>query len=178
MHQLIRITSTYVENTVWTNPPIGCPQDHLHIRGEYLKIINLQVMLKGSPPHTWRILTFKKWINSGRMDHLHIRGEYPIGEILLAGLLGSPPHTWRIQIDNLLPNHWVGITSTYVENTDWAWTSQTQSWDHLHIRGEYSRVCFTHWSRQGSPPHTWRILEMGRSSNLKFRITSTYVENT
>ena len=70
--------------------------DHLHIRGEYLKLPSKMSPLLGSSPHTWRILdpddlrgerigiistyventspTLKR-SNSGK-DHLHIRGEY------------------------------------------------------------------------------------------------------
>ena len=118
MHQLIRITSTYVENTVWTNPPIGCPQDHLHIRGEYLKIINLQVMLKGSPPHTWRIrklAIYKR--KTTRITSTYVENT-DLQEMNQQWQNGSPPHTWRIPDWRNSIGWTTRITSTYVENTN------------------------------------------------------------
>ena len=52
----IRITSTYVENTIPANRRHACTKDHLHIRGEYGVTKTLSIKLLGSPPHTWRIL--------------------------------------------------------------------------------------------------------------------------
>ena len=53
----VRITSTYVENTM----PKSCikcfTRDHLHIRGEYSSALSSLSVNEGSPPHTWRILT-------------------------------------------------------------------------------------------------------------------------
>ena len=55
---LVRITSTYVENTRQGSQLCWFPWDHLHIRGEYRMIlINVKAQL-GSPPHTWRIHSF------------------------------------------------------------------------------------------------------------------------
>ena len=50
-----RITSTYVENTVRHNDRLDALRDHLHIRGEYKKIMVQVRLIVGSPPHTWRI---------------------------------------------------------------------------------------------------------------------------
>ena len=50
------ITSTYVENTSADATSTGFGEDHLHIRGEYLKKKSLKFSKLGSPPHTWRIL--------------------------------------------------------------------------------------------------------------------------
>ena len=53
-----RIISTYVENTqiyMLMNP---INKDHLHIRGEYPNIKLVLKIVKGSSPHTWRILFF------------------------------------------------------------------------------------------------------------------------
>ena len=55
-HEGNRITSTYVENTVSATFHSGRPQDHLHIRGEYLSVQDRMNGILGSPPHTWRIL--------------------------------------------------------------------------------------------------------------------------
>ena len=49
------ITSTYVENTAEIKPVEFSSQDHLHIRGEYLRAVTFSKMNGGSPPHTWRI---------------------------------------------------------------------------------------------------------------------------
>ena len=93
---LIRITSTYVENTIGFLNDNSFVWDHLHIRGEYSELwwkIELRI---GSPPHTWRIRY--KLTETGHLvritstyventapavpdsakleDHLHIRGEY------------------------------------------------------------------------------------------------------
>ena len=55
---LNRITSTYVENTLSVIGITIGHEDHLHIRGEYELLTVLTVLRSGSPPHTWRILTF------------------------------------------------------------------------------------------------------------------------
>ena len=49
------ITSTYVENTNLDDFYSSESQDHLHIRGEYLLMTSMVLMMLGSPPHTWRI---------------------------------------------------------------------------------------------------------------------------
>ena len=50
--------------------------------------------------------------------------------------------------------------------------------DHLHIRGENRvRLCFVN-THLGSPPHTWRKLELSPSAYKSIGITSTYVEKT
>ena len=53
---MVRITSTYVENT-WHN-------------------IYNRLQLLGSPPHTWRIPSTGTVLTGPDGDHLHIRGEY------------------------------------------------------------------------------------------------------
>ena len=52
---LLRITSTYVENTLTSSSACSFCWDHLHIRGEYSLTAPLSLPVKGSPPHTWRI---------------------------------------------------------------------------------------------------------------------------
>ena len=52
----IRITSTYVENTLIFLSNQSIFEDHLHIRGEYYNPWNMSNTTIGSPPHTWRIL--------------------------------------------------------------------------------------------------------------------------
>ena len=53
-HQLLGITSTYVEKTIMINFVNNDNQDHLHIRGENISPCRSQVSCLGSPPHTWR----------------------------------------------------------------------------------------------------------------------------
>ena len=72
----------------------------------------------------------------------------------------------------------LGITSTYVENTGGAHRKIRKARDHLHIRGEYLGVSLLGAGVLGSPPHTWRIRLGAFSMFLFLRITSTYVENT
>ena len=95
---MLRITSTYVENTVKMKPNTRILEDHLHIRGEYLIPTPRQTLNQGSPPHTWRILSrttarigvfriTSTYVENTRSrlfhrcilrDHLHIRGEYQL----------------------------------------------------------------------------------------------------
>ena len=51
--------------------------------------------------------------------------------------IGSPPHTWRILFIKSSRVNDPRITSTYVENTDFAFDVGASTRDHLHIRGEY-----------------------------------------
>ena len=53
--------------------------------------------------------------------------------------MGSPPHTWRILLKLERDGWGVGITSTYVENTGKSDNVKSVIWDHLHIRGEYTK---------------------------------------
>ena len=172
------ITSTYVENTPSERLSQQSHQDHLHIRGEYIRCGKQETIWLGSPPHTWRIRQdFLIWSSTARItstyventpglgfkhriekDHLHIRGEYSLIYQRIKQKWGSPPHTWRIR--NHDPFGWwpTGITSTYVENTSLITVIFLLIRDHLHIRGEYSVTIVTAISYP--------------------RITSTYVENT
>ena len=92
--------------------------------------------------------------------------------------VGSPPHTWRIlfmmKLQVIVPR----ITSTYVENTFRFSLYSSQLEDHLHIRGEYGMQFEMFLIMEGSPPHTWRILNFIIKFINRLRITSTYVENT
>ena len=72
-------------------------------------------------------------------------------------LRGSPPHTWRILAERCFKSKWVGITSTYVENTLVIVPVNLGGKDHLHIRGEYFMLFKLDKPNSGSPPHTWRI---------------------
>ena len=77
-----------------------------------------------------------------------------------------------------LPDDDLRITSTYVENTTNPRPAGGGQEDHLHIRGEYSRAVTSLKMNGGSPPHTWRIPAARKQHKKKYRITSTYVENT
>ena len=152
----------------------------------------------GSPPHTWRKHYFKNGsqfayritstyvekttsfvIAFGLLgDHLHIRGENTTELSLILRKMGSPPHTWRKRPLRYLSSSDQGITSTYVEKTLTNLVALILSGDHLHIRGENLLKLKSQRLRPGSPPHTWRKLQTVVPWNLKFRITSTYVEKT
>ena len=112
----LRITSTYVENTINYKRGHGDNMDHLHIRGEYRLDAIFVTLIEGSPPHTWRIPSKSKkplpkegitstYVENTKIrifplnsywDHLHIRGEYLKLSHYLHPRKGSPPHTWRI----------------------------------------------------------------------------------
>ena len=93
---MLRIISTYVENTSICSRCYIQIGDHLHIRGEYCLIHCISSLILGSSPHTWRILVprasaildfgiISTYVENTKMmkqaskiveDHLHIRGEY------------------------------------------------------------------------------------------------------
>src|SRR5699024_5805492 len=56
--KILRITSTYVENTRAGHVQLANHRDHLHIRGEYPRRACPIGKSPGSPPHTWRIHFF------------------------------------------------------------------------------------------------------------------------
>ena len=177
---LYRITSTYVEKTLITRWKNGLSRDHLHIRGENSHSALKQLSMMGSPPHTWRKLlsayhnhhflgitsTYVEKTNVTDVakdkteDHLHIRGENNCRCSWSWYSLGSPPHTWR------KPNHLSHypeanrITSTYVEKTTSASRINLGIRDHLHIRGENITWIELTFQQSGSPPHTWRKLDL------------------
>ena len=194
----LRITSTYVENTLLVFHMKHYCQDHLHIRGEYQHLALNVLLRQGSPPHTWRIhiqnssfrdmfrITSTYVENTPKLesryfyyqDHLHIRGEYYPNITMIIFDEGSPPHTWRILMKCSFKCGYWRITSTYVENTPSCNTFNARQQDHLHIRGEYLLTNCQMMISIGSPPHTWRILVNVWVFGCPFRITSTYVENT
>ncbi len=58
---LTRITPTCVGNTSSNAPHSLEHEDHPHMRGEYAKLVRLNRMPTGSPPHAWgirKILSF------------------------------------------------------------------------------------------------------------------------
>ena len=156
----VRITSTYVENTFPDDWKFYEAEDHLHIRGEYPLWDGSLVLTIGSPPHTWRILSFRRsiafclgitstyventlhtsLIQLADQDHLHIRGEYRLIRGITEKSKGSPPHTWRILHVFADYTSRRRITSTYVENTHNHHLYSCLVWDHLHIRGEYVKT--------------------------------------
>ena len=193
-----RITSTYVENTMFSIFFNTKSRDHLHIRGEHNYSGSRTRHSQGSPPHTWRTLVSRLAPESGlritstyventrlkqnkafmKEDHLHIRGEHLLKEAKQQTLLGSPPHTWRTLSVKCIGDLSLRITSTYVENTTVLWNGKPTFQDHLHIRGEHLSSLLTPPIFLGTPPHTWRTLISISDGFPKFGITSTYVENT
>ena len=173
-----RIISTYVENTIICVLVHSSIQDHLHIRGEYFIVGYPQAIAIGSSPHTWRILSRPNLFKLILQDHLHIRGEYMSKWINFKINEGSSPHTWRILINICTQFGNLRIISTYVENTHDRPYTLDRVWDHLHIRGEYQLLLHYLLDRQGSSPHTWRILLITTLPAGSVGIISTYVENT
>ena len=112
-----RITPTYMGNTKIRHFQCDEWQDHPHIHGEYTIKGQQYFINKGSPPHTWGILTSHKtplqvpWITPTYMgntptapppppglgDHPHIHGEYQKCRQTIGFVSGSPPHTWGIR---------------------------------------------------------------------------------
>ena len=156
--KVVRITPTYVGNTV-RHAFSGYPyQDHPHLRGEYSSCAFEESSMLGSPPPTWGILIAKgacvvcvgitpTYVGNtsnlpvclyDQKDHPHLRGEYwfPAGSVI--GLPGSPPPTWGILYVVSAKSMDEGITPTYVGNTTSALSESTSNWDHPHLRGEYS----------------------------------------
>ena len=79
-----------------------------------------------------RALQYKSW------DHPHLRGEYGLLQRMGKTLEGSPPLAWGILIDLTLEYAHQRITPTCVGNTCQLTTRKSNSWDHPHLRGEYT----------------------------------------
>ena len=95
---------------------------------------------------------------SSTEDHLHIRGENVWKQVFTLITIGSPPHTWRKLLTQANLTGLIGITSTYVEKTDFVKQFFIPFQDHLHIRGENKYLTRYFLGLSGSPPHTWRKL--------------------
>ena len=114
---LIRITSTYVENTFFWFPNDSPKEDHLHIRGEYRIRVAINHLSLGSPPHTWRIqIKFADYNPRIRITSTYVENTAFLAQ-LSSNPKGSPPHTWRIPMWQDWDKFTARITSTYVENT-------------------------------------------------------------
>ena len=157
LQEVLRIISTYVENTIIQHSCRSFSEDHLHIRGEYSLKGETSRLYKGSSPHTWRIQIIlvgvhlatriistyveNTFYHSKQLpsywDHLHIRGEYRKSLPSTSKMIGSSPHTWRIHLGYNFGSKTMRIISTYVENTTPENSISRVAQDHLHIRGEY-----------------------------------------
>ena len=91
-----RITSTYVENTTVPYWQGSGTRDHLHIRGEYANVPEVETVDNRITSTYVENTLPMKMILVKQQDHLHIRGEYSIELLTITSELGSPPHTWRI----------------------------------------------------------------------------------
>ena len=127
-----------MENTKCKVSKENLIEDHLHLRGEHLESLELARSEKGSPPLTWRTLIYFAFFSinfritstyventfkptrrqGGGEDHLHLRGEHLFFSISLYNYIGSPPLTWRTLLGKYRKSGLLGITSTYVENTN------------------------------------------------------------
>ena len=88
------------------------------------------------------------------------------------------PHMWRILRHYQIFILGIRSSSIYVETT----LSGTQvlilSKDHLHLHGEHEKPLGHVLRGTGSSPHTWRTQRNYTMQQMKYRIISTYVENT
>ena len=105
-------------------------------------------------------------------------GEYKRVYSSVSAFLGSPPHVWRIRSYWSPDTKGYRITSTCVENTMTGLEELETAGDHLHMCGEYDNYASMMSSGQGSPPHVWRIQDWCFKVTMRWRITSTCVENT
>ena len=132
-----RITPTYMGNTIDTDSTRRCIQDHPHIHGEYKMLTTCIKLSRGSPPHTWGILTNGMRsleairitptymgntngdviLSKRDQDHPHIHGEYQVSAQFIKNRQGSPPHTWGILTPESRPRADMRITPTYMGNT-------------------------------------------------------------
>ncbi len=112
-------------------------KDHPHIHGEYQILLWKDWRTKGSPPHTWGILSLLMTNSQtvritptymgntavalckrgGLQDHPHIHGEYTVGSQSTTSSARSPPHTWGIHQDLRKHPRSFRITPTYMGNT-------------------------------------------------------------
>ena len=115
---------------------------------------------------------------SSAEDHLHLRGEHQTVLLIISANLGSPPLTWRTPSRSGKAPKPIGITSTYVENTNFVVFALHWFEDHLHLRGEHPTQMMCILRAKGSPPLTWRTPVCSPLITDVRWITSTYVENT
>ena len=91
---------------------------------------------------------------------------------------GSPPHTWGIPAKIKHHDCSLGITPTYMGNTQPFGLRPDHQKDHPHIHGEYQLLAVRFRHAVGSPTHTWGILYGLVSLVAVMRITPTYMGNT
>ena len=133
----VRITPTYMGNTLLCRSAPSSVLDHPHIHGEYYAFDVDRLKPIGSPPHTWGILMFgilnvqqvritptymgnTGVDDSGAIfteDHPHIHGEYSNLAPQIQCIVGSPPHTWGIHYVIPTDISRRSITPTYMGNT-------------------------------------------------------------
>ena len=136
-HLVIRITPTYMGNTLTMLHMDDEYQDHPHIHGEYSAGMSEKKFTEGSPPHTWGILGGGVLILTICKDHPHIHGEYAHCHGLAILRKGSPPHTWGILAVMRWLSYRIRITPTYMGNTASKQRQSARNKDHPHIHGEY-----------------------------------------
>ena len=153
----MRITPTCVGNTHLQQEQSTCSEDHPHLRGEYLFLLQVLSAGRGSPPLAWGILV-KNWQDEAQEritptcvgntcrknlqtfpaeDHPHLRGEYLEKYGYLTRKPGSPPLAWGIHNEKMYAWLAFGITPTCVGNTFFLTKKRGYKRDHPHLRGEY-----------------------------------------
>ena len=152
---VLRNTSTYVEQTEQRFNFEKTVQKHLHIRGADSNMAGLLVLCVETPPHTWSRLVSNMLKRAAKGNtstyveqtvrtsdvcacgwkHLHIRGADHIDNGRRNTLGETPPHTWSRLVVFSVVFVWLGNTSTYVEQTSLLRSNLCPVWKHLHIRG-------------------------------------------
>ena len=112
------------------------------------------------------------------MVHPHLRGAYaalPRQQLIFPG---SSPHTWGIPVKRGRITPSPRFIPTYVGHTPPTGVLCTILPVHPHIRGAYEISEETEYSKSGSSPHTWGILQLTASVFGVSRFIPTYVGHT
>ena len=152
-----RITPAYAGSTQPTTSNPMYFQDHPHLRGEHLSLIEASDLSRGSPPPTRRALArFRRQRSQSRItptyagstrpadgwsappqDHPHLRGEHRMSLKTFSDSRGSPPPTRGALNVDRRPRLPVRITPTYAGSTRQQIWRRNPCTDHPHLRGEH-----------------------------------------
>ena len=172
-----RFIPTCVGNTIAQAVQSGKLTVHPHMRGEYLLVVTLLVVVRGSSPHAWGILPPLRQArlclrfiptcvgNTGKplagrhcgTVHPHMRGEYFRHSANKRNPGGSSPHAWGIPSRVYRANAKARFIPTCVGNTTRNGNHCGGKAVHPHMRGEYCGVFPPSRRPDGSSPHAWGI---------------------
>ncbi len=133
------------------------PLVHPHMRGEYVFITIIMLILIGSPPHAWGIL---------------------ILPVQLAGIKRFTPTCVGNTSHHTIDIKSCRFTPTCVGNTGVLVIVQRLEAVHPHMRGEYNGLHLIKFCGCGSPPHAWGIRGYLQVIESTLRFTPTCVGNT